>query len=61
MERAVVRLGVFDEMGYLNLRPEQTNIFFKLMEERYRQRATITTTNLDYAEWGNFPLCSTRP
>src|SRR5213075_2599371 len=22
--------GVFDEMGYLNLRPEQTNIFFKL-------------------------------
>ena len=23
---------VIDEMGYLNLRPEQTNIFFKLME-----------------------------
>jgi hypothetical protein len=36
-------------MGYLNLRPEQTNILFKLMEERYRQRATIITTNLDYA------------
>ena len=33
--------GVFDEMGYLNLRPEQTNIFFKLMEERYRQRPTM--------------------
>ena len=45
---------VIDEMGYLNLRPEQTNIFFKLMEERYRQRPTIITTNLDYAEWGNF-------
>ena len=26
-------------MGYLNLKPEQTNIFFKLMEERYRRRA----------------------
>ena len=45
---------VIDEMGYLNLRSEQTNIFFKLMEERYRQRPTIITTNLDYAEWGNF-------
>jgi DNA replication protein DnaC len=28
-------LIVIDEMGYLNLRPEQSNIFFKLMEERY--------------------------
>jgi hypothetical protein len=26
-----------DELSYLNLRPEQTNIFFKLMEERYRR------------------------
>ena len=43
-----------DEMGYLNLRPEQTNIFFKLMEERYRRKATIITTNLDYEEWANF-------
>jgi DNA replication protein DnaC len=43
-----------DEMGYLNLRPEQTNIFFKLMEERYRQHATIITTNLAYEEWHNF-------
>ena len=45
---------LIDEMGYLNLRPEQTNIFFKLIEERYRQRPTIITTNLDYAEWANF-------
>lgn len=45
---------VVDEMGYLNLRPEQTNIFFKLMEERYGRRPTIITTNLDYHEWGNF-------
>jgi hypothetical protein len=45
---------LIDEMGYLNLRPEQTNIFFKLMEERYRRRATIITTNLEYDEWHNF-------
>ena len=47
-------LLAIDEMGYLNLRPEQTNIFFKLMEERYRKKATIITTNLDYEEWHNF-------
>jgi DNA replication protein DnaC len=45
---------VIDEMGYLNLRPEQTNIFFKLMEERYRRRPTIITTNLDYDDWYGF-------
>jgi DNA replication protein DnaC len=43
-----------DEMGYLNLKPEQTNIFFKLMEERYRTHPTIITTNLEYEEWQNF-------
>lgn len=47
-------LLLIDEMGYLNLRPEQTNIFFKLMEERYNRRATLITTNLDYDEWHEF-------
>lgn len=51
---ASVAILVIDEMGYLNLRPEQTNIFFKLMEERYRRRPTIITTNLAYDEWHNF-------
>ena len=43
-----------DELGYLNIRPEQANIFFKLIEERYRRRPTIITTNLEYEEWHNF-------
>lgn len=51
---ARVDVLLIDEMGYLNLRPEQTNIFFKLMEERYRRRSTIITTNLEYDEWHNF-------
>jgi DNA replication protein DnaC len=45
---------VIDEMGYLNLKPEQTNIFFKLMEERYRRHPTIITTNLPYEQWATF-------
>ena len=51
---ASLDLLVIDEMGYLNLRPEQSNIFFKLMEERYGRKATIITTNLDYEEWYAF-------
>jgi DNA replication protein DnaC len=47
-------LLVIDEMGYLNLKPEQANIFFKLMEERYRKHPTLITTNLEYDEWHNF-------
>jgi len=45
---------VIDELGYLNLKPEQTNAFFKLMHERYRRLPTIITTNLEYAEWHDF-------
>ena len=45
---------LIDEMGYLNLKPEQSNIFFKLMEERYRKKSTIITTNLKYDDWYEF-------
>jgi len=54
--KRLARLDVLliDELGYLNLKPEQSNIFFKLMQERYRQHSTIITTNLVYDEWPNF-------
>lgn len=54
--KRLARLDILliDEFGYLNLKPEQSNIFFKLMEERYGQHSTIITTNLDYDEWPNF-------
>jgi DNA replication protein DnaC len=42
---------LIDELGYLTLRPEQTNAFFKLMGERYGKKSTAITTNLDYPEW----------
>ena len=52
----LARLDVLliDEFGYLNLKPEQANIFFKLIEERYNRHSTIITTNLAYDEWHNF-------
>ena len=59
----LARLDVLliDEFGYLNLKPEQSNTFFKLMEERYwrksykriNRHSTIITTNLAYPEWHN--------
>ena len=54
--KRLARLDVLqiDEFGYVNLKPEQSNIFFKLMEERYHRHSTIITTNLDYDEWHNF-------
>ncbi len=53
-ELARLDLLLIDEMGYLNLRPEQSNLFFKLMEERYNRRSTMLTTNLDYEAWYEF-------
>jgi len=52
----LIRIDVLliDELGFINLKPEQTNIFFKLMEERYRRRPTLITTNLEYPDWHSF-------
>ena len=51
---------VIDELGYLTLKPEQVNAFFRLMEQRYGRVSSFITTNLDYPAWyemfGNKPL-----
>jgi DNA replication protein DnaC len=40
-----------DELGYLTLKPEQVNAFFKLLDMRYGRRPSIITSNLDYPDW----------
>src|SRR3989441_2298397 len=54
--KRLARLDVLlvDELGYLNLKPEQAKIFFKPMEDRYHRRPSIITSNLDYDEWPHF-------
>lgn len=42
---------LIDELGYLTLTQEQTNIFFKLIDMRYKRKATLITTNLDFPAW----------
>jgi DNA replication protein DnaC len=51
---ANVDVLAIDELGYVNIKPEQTNIFFKLMEERHRRKPTLITTNLPYSTWPDF-------
>jgi len=50
---------VIDELGYLTLKPEQVNAFFRLMDQRYAHVSTIITTNLDYPEW--YELFANKP
>ena len=42
---------LIDELGYLSIKPEQANAFFRLMDQRYGRVSTIITTNLDLPDW----------
>jgi DNA replication protein DnaC len=42
---------VIDELSYLTLRPEQTDMFFRLIDQRYCRTSTIITSNLDLPQW----------
>jgi DNA replication protein DnaC len=42
---------LIDELSYLVLKPEQTNAFFRLMDQRYNRTSTIITTNLPCENW----------
>jgi DNA replication protein DnaC len=42
---------LIDELGYLTLKPEQSNAFFRLMDQRYGRVSTIITTNLEPTAW----------
>src|SRR5215470_5095202 len=42
---------LIDELGYLSLKPEQVNAFFRLMNDRYNRVSTIITTNLEPPDW----------
>ena len=42
---------LIDELSYLTIKPEQSNAFFRLMDQRYNRVSTIITTNLELSDW----------
>jgi DNA replication protein DnaC len=46
-------LLVCDEIGYLPLGRQGSNLFFQVISARHEQKSTIITTNLPFAQWGN--------
>ena len=42
-----------DEIGYLPLGRQGSNLFFQVISARHGQKSTIITTNLPFAKWGN--------
>jgi len=45
-------LLVCDEIGYLSLGTQGSNLFFQVISARHDKKSTIITTNLSFADWG---------
>jgi len=43
---------VCDEIGYLPLGTQGSNLFFQVISTRHERKSTILTTNLTFTEWG---------
>ena len=46
-------LLVIDEIGYLPLGQQGSNLFFQVISYRHELKSTMITTNLPFAQWGN--------
>jgi DNA replication protein DnaC len=56
LPRALRRLDVFellilDDIGYVQQAPEEVEVLFTLMAERYERRSMLITSNLVFSEW----------
>ncbi len=51
-----MHIRLTDEMGYLPLDRNDTNLFFPLVSNRYESGSIILTSNKSYLDWGTlFP------
>jgi DNA replication protein DnaC len=46
-------LLIIDEVGYLPLGVQGSNLFFQVISARHQKKSTVITSNLVFAEWGN--------
>lgn len=42
---------IIDELGYLPIDPEDSKLFFQLIDKRYEKESTIITTNINFSKW----------
>lgn len=57
LPKALRRLDLFellivDDIGYVQQSPEEVEVLFTLMAERYERRSMLITSNLVFSEWG---------
>lgn len=45
------KLLIIDEIGYLPIDKEDSNLFFQLVDMRYEKKSTIFTTNINFGDW----------
>lgn len=45
-------LLVIDEIGYLSLGSQGSNLFFQVISARHERKSTIITTNRPFSQWG---------
>lgn len=48
-----LNLLIIDELGYLKITPEQSNLFFQLISMRYEKGSIILTSNYNFGDWSN--------
>jgi DNA replication protein DnaC len=46
------KLLIIDEVGYLPLDKQGSNLFFQLISKRYEKHSTILTSNKSFSAWG---------
>lgn len=49
---AQYKVLIIDEIGYLPVDHQGSNLFFQLIARRYTNKSTIVTTNMPFSRWG---------
>lgn len=57
LPRALAKLDAFDllildDIGYVQQAPDEIEVLFTLLAERYERRSVLITSNLVFSEWG---------
>lgn len=45
------KLIILDDIGYVRQRPEEVEVLFTLLAERYERRSVLVTSNLVFSQW----------